>query len=129
MMKYRKILKAALLITVVSGFVPEAFGSSPAPGSEFEVDAGRFHLLSGPVRTPGSDQRHQVKSAELQERIRSVQRCWLEGDARTDGAVDYQGIFVDLIYTKFKTVYDLGSGPVARPLETTTEEFMKRLEV
>lgn len=76
MVKYRKMLKAILLVTVVSGFVPEAFGSGATASYYPSVDPSRADLFSGSFKSRGSYQKHQSKSIEVQAWVREAEEWW-----------------------------------------------------
>ena len=123
MVKYQKILRVVLLTAMMSSTLPGAFASSGAgEGSGgFPVDPDRFALLSEPVKVRGTYQRHQLKSLELQYRIRDLEKGAAENPT-------YRGHLINLIYLKFKTVYNLGRGFVGKPLETSDRSFIEKVE-
>ncbi|MBY0281234.1 MAG: hypothetical protein K2W94_03650 [Alphaproteobacteria bacterium] len=77
MLKYQKILKAFLLITVVSGTALEVVASGvDAVSYEPVVDAERLAHFTRDSRVRGSYYKHQAASVEIQDRIHEAKQYW-----------------------------------------------------
>ena len=87
MKKYQKILKAVLLITVVSGtaFEVSASGGDAVPYYP-SVDPSRAELFNAPVRSRGSYQKHQAESIKVQAWVREAEEWWSGANSGGDEA-------------------------------------------